>query len=95
VAELTYAHDAHCNTIHEAGPESCPPARDLVEVAQAAEAAVLRTGDTLIVRVEAAHTTRQAFEEYADHLKVLLPDVKVVLIAADQILVYRSGGSDD
>ena len=23
-----YAHDAHCNTLHEAGPEPCPPARD-------------------------------------------------------------------
>lgn len=22
----TFAHDAHCNTIHDAGPESCPPA---------------------------------------------------------------------
>jgi FkbM family methyltransferase len=28
VAEPTYAHDAHCNTIHEAGPEPCPPARE-------------------------------------------------------------------
>jgi len=24
----TYAHDAHCNTIHEAGPEPCPPPRE-------------------------------------------------------------------
>lgn len=24
-----YAHDAHCNTIHVAGPEECPPARDV------------------------------------------------------------------
>lgn len=23
----TYAHDAHCNTVHEAGPQPCPPAR--------------------------------------------------------------------
>jgi hypothetical protein len=22
----TYAHDAHCNTIHEPGPQGCPPA---------------------------------------------------------------------
>lgn len=94
MAELTYAHDAHCNTIHEAGPEPCPPARDHVDVAQAAEAAVLRAGDTLIVRVESIRT-REDFEAYADHLKALLPDVKLVVIAADQLLVYRSGGSDD
>ena len=25
----TYAHDAHCNTVHEAGPGPCPAARDL------------------------------------------------------------------
>lgn len=28
--ERTYAHDAHCNTIHEAGPEPCPPRRESV-----------------------------------------------------------------
>jgi hypothetical protein len=29
----TYAHDAHCNTIHRAGPEPCPPARSAVPAA--------------------------------------------------------------
>lgn len=33
VAEPTYAHDAHCNTIHEAGPEPCPAAREHVDAA--------------------------------------------------------------
>jgi hypothetical protein len=22
---VTYAHDAHCNVIHEPGPQECPP----------------------------------------------------------------------
>lgn len=26
-----YAHDPHCNTAHEAGPEPCPPTRETVE----------------------------------------------------------------
>jgi hypothetical protein len=30
---VTYAHDAHCNTIHEAGPELCPPPRDVEQFA--------------------------------------------------------------
>jgi hypothetical protein len=24
----TWAHDAHCNTVHPAGPEPCPPPRE-------------------------------------------------------------------
>ena len=27
-ASGTYAHDAHCNTIHTPGPQPCPPTRD-------------------------------------------------------------------
>lgn len=27
-----YAHDAYCNTVHEAGPTPCPPAREPAEV---------------------------------------------------------------
>jgi len=26
--DKTYAHDAHCNTTHEPGPQECPPARE-------------------------------------------------------------------
>ena len=31
-----YAHDAHCNTRHVAGPEECPPAREYDETEQEA-----------------------------------------------------------
>lgn len=31
----TYAHDVDCNTIHEAGPEACPPPRTPAEKAAA------------------------------------------------------------
>ena len=32
----TFAHDAHCNIIHEAGENPCPPARDVDDVVKLA-----------------------------------------------------------
>jgi hypothetical protein len=32
----TFAHDAHCNTIHDADENPCPPARDVDDVVKLA-----------------------------------------------------------
>lgn len=45
-----YAHDAHCNTIHEAGPEPCPPPREPErepDPANAVAFAYIHDGDTV------------------------------------------------
>ena len=55
---MTYAHDAHCNTIHEAGPDPCPPARE---------------PDAVGVREIGAHLAGAGFAD-RDQFKWLLKD---------------------
>lgn len=54
-------------------------------------AVIVRPGDTLIVRIQ-PDISRQRFEEFADSIKARLPEVKVVVLAAEQLLVYRPDG---
>jgi hypothetical protein len=64
---------------------------DLLDVI---EAIVLRPGDTLVVRVSAGATLQQA-DELKARARELLPDVGVVVIGAEQLVVHRPDGSDD
>ncbi len=51
----TYAHDAHCNTIHEAGPEPCPPPRednDRSVFEAISSATLLKPGDRVLLHME-------------------------------------------
>jgi hypothetical protein len=59
------------------------------EVAQAEEAAILRPGDTLVIRASAANP--QQLEELCDTLRERLPEsIKLAVIAGiDQLLVYK------
>lgn len=94
---MTYAHDAHCNTVHEAGPDPCPPAHELDEILANAydEAVIVRPGDTLVIRVPQLTSREQADrmvatirERYAER------DLGLLIVAAEQILVYRPGGAE-
>jgi hypothetical protein len=61
-------------------------------VAEGFEAVVVRPADTLIVRIDPRSTMEQA-HRVLSQLKADLPDVAgVVLVAAEQILVYRPDG---
>jgi hypothetical protein len=61
----------------------------------AQEAVLVRPGDTLAVRVH-PHTTPEQGKRLLDELRALWPDgeVKGVVVAAEQILVYRPDGDD-
>ena len=59
-----------------------------------AEAMVIRPGDTLVVRVP-LHITAELAAEFRAQLEERLPGVKTVLVAADQVLVYRPGDDTD
>lgn len=55
---------------------------------------VVRPGDTLVVRIDLSHvSTRQQFDELVDRIvgqiEERLPGVKVVVVAADQLVIYR------
>lgn len=45
MTEQTYAHDAHCDTDHEAGPEPCPPPRDAEALAGAVAMAYVHSNE--------------------------------------------------
>jgi len=57
------------------------------------ESVTVRPGDTLILRCEPSIS-----HERADYVRVFaeerLPDVKVIVIAAEQLAVYQAGASD-
>lgn len=42
-----YAHDAHCNTVHEVGPEPCPPERDPDDPSNAVAVAYVHSDEVL------------------------------------------------
>lgn len=58
-------------------------------VTQVVQTAVLRPGDTLIVRVPLS-TTRSALEQLMAGLRERLPEVPVVVLGAEEMVVYRS-----
>ena len=58
------------------------------------DAVVVRPGDTLVIRVGTG-LTHEAVDEIKARVAEVLPGIKPVIIAAEQILVYRPGGSDD
>lgn len=59
---------------------------------------VVRPGDTLIVRVQQG-MYREQFDRAADLISEMMekrcPGVKVAVIAAEQLAVYRPGGDTD
>lgn len=93
MSDKTYAHDAHCNTIHEAGPDPCPPERDAdagPDLLAIREAIVVRPGDTLVVRVNPSHGWfRSHLDELAHSIKERLPGIEVLIVTADQLVIYR------
>jgi hypothetical protein len=58
------------------------------------EALTIRPGDTLIVRVDPSYSPAEVAELKAA-IADRLPDLAVVVIAADQIAAYRPGDTDD
>lgn len=58
-------------------------------VTQVVQTAVLRPGDTLIVRVP-LNTTRSALEQLMAGFRERLPEVPVVVLGAEEMVVYRS-----
>lgn len=59
------------------------------------DAPTVRPGDTLVVRIDLSRgLTRQQFDELVDRitdqLEESLPGVKVVVLAADQVVIYRA-----
>jgi hypothetical protein len=55
----------------------------------AAQTAVVRPGDTLIVRVDPRATTRKLADQLIEGLEGRFSDVKVVVIAAEEMVIYR------
>jgi hypothetical protein len=49
---------------------------------------VIRPGDTLILRVP-LYTTRELVHKVKEQLAKVLPDVNLVVIAAEQLAIYR------
>ena len=59
------------------------------------DAVTVRPGDKLVVRMS-GRITREDVDNFTDQMRGLLPGVGVVVIAAEQLLVYRlDGGGDD
>jgi hypothetical protein len=93
----TYAHDPDCNTIHEAGPEPCPPPREDPLLA-AEETLVVRPGDVLVIRVSPDRIrSLQDFEDFTARLEKAvegrMPGApRPLVIVADQLAVRRADG---
>lgn len=57
---------------------------------------VVRPGDTLVARVNPGHGWKpEQVSELVDGIKELLPGVNVVVLTADQLVIYRPETSDD
>lgn len=65
-----------------------------LDITRLREAVVVRPGDTLVVRVDTDLTLEQA-QEWRALLEERLPGVRCVIVGADQLLVYQSGGDGD
>lgn len=59
--------------------------------AVAPEAVIVRPGDKLIVRVR-HDVAEKEFDEFRERLSEKLPGVDLVLLNAEQMLVYRPDG---
>lgn len=58
------------------------------QVAEIAQTAVVRPGDTLIVRVPTG-STRDAVDRMLEGLRQNLPDVAALVVAAEGLAIYR------
>lgn len=58
-------------------------------VTQVVQTAVVRPGDTLIVRVAPSSTPSWA-QQIGAALRERLPDMTIVVVAAEELVVYRS-----
>jgi hypothetical protein len=62
-----------------------------IDGAQLVEAAILRPGDTLVIRVD-PHTSAEFAAQLKERGRELLPnEVNLVIVAAEQLLVCRPG----
>jgi hypothetical protein len=59
----------------------------------ALDTVTVRPGDKLIVRVR-SDFTHQDFDEFTNRIREKLPDVEVLVMGAEQILVYREDPPD-
>lgn len=93
---MTYAHDAHCNTIHKPGPEPCPPARDvpaldLAGLAGIESATIVRPGDTLVISFP--EMTQAEFHHVSESLRQRLDkSIQLVTLAGKVELTVLRGG---
>lgn len=78
-------HHVHTGNQAACGCDVCRGAQLLPDVEQTA---VVRPGDTLIVRVR-PNIPPEQLQRCADLLKERLPDVEVCLIGAEELAVYR------
>lgn len=90
---MTYAHDAWCNTIHEAGPDDCPPAReetDLNALAGITEFGVVRPGDKLLLHIQ-GDLTPSHIARLSEQMQVFLPGVQVAYVGGgvERVVIVR------
>jgi hypothetical protein len=62
----------------------------VADLADLAEALVIRPGDTLVARVKPGICAAEA-KRLSNGIEEHLPGVKAVVIAAEQLVVYRPG----
>lgn len=62
----------------------------MIDLTAIRDAAVIRPGDKLILRVD-ARLTRQQFDQLVDEVKERLPDIEILVVNVAQVIVYRPG----